>query len=172
MDFIVEDGTGLVDSTSYVDLTYADSYFENLGVTAWTAFTTQEKQTYLNKATQFIDVRWGALLKGYPLTLEQALQCPRKGLSDAYYRELEGIPIQLKKATCEYAIQASANNGELFNNPKPNDNQDLKKTKTVVGPITTEKEFFSSDFNGVKPSYPKADSMLRGLVVRRGGVYR
>ena len=56
----VEDGTGLVDSNSYVTVAFADSYLESMGVAAWGALQQSRKEVLLVKATDYVDntYRW------------------------------------------------------------------------------------------------------------------
>ena len=41
---VVEDGTGLTDSNSYVSVVFADDYFSTRGVSKWETLTETEKQ--------------------------------------------------------------------------------------------------------------------------------
>lgn len=161
MTFKVEDGTGLDDATSYVDVTFADSYFERTGFTAWAAMDVTDKQAYLETATEYADVRWGDRLKGTLLKLSQALQFPRQKLYDRYNRPVTGVPKDWQKAVCEYAMQSTK--GPLIPDT-PSSDAALKKKKTVVGPITTEKEFATATTRGSYPVYPKADSFVKGYL--------
>ena len=44
---IVENGTGLTDSNSYVSVVFADDYFSARGVSGWDALTVQQKEQAL-----------------------------------------------------------------------------------------------------------------------------
>ena len=56
IQFIIEDGTGKTDATAYVDVAAADQYLENSDrKTAWTAFSTKERQTALIQGADYID---------------------------------------------------------------------------------------------------------------------
>lgn len=162
MTFKVEDGTGLPDSTSYVDIAFADSYFQRIGFTAWADMTVDNKQLRLETGSEYADLRWGSRLGGTLLKLTQALQFPRKGLSDRYGRPILGVPKEWMKAVCEYSMQSTK--GPLISGTVSGD-ANLKKKKTVVGPITTEKEFnVSSTSTTTFTSYPKADLMVKSYL--------
>lgn len=158
MTFKVEDGTGLPDATSYVDVLYADAYFERSGFTAWASMDELKKQIALENGTEYADLRWGSRLKGTLLKLTQSLQFPRKQITDRYGRPVAGVPIDWKKAVCEYAMQSTK--GSLISDA-PSKDANLKKKKTVVGPITTEKEFEIASQVGSFPSFPRADAFVK-----------
>lgn len=169
MVFKVEDGTGLVDATSYVEVAFADSYFARIGFTAWSEMDDNTKQLHLESGTEYADLRWGYTLEGSLLKLTQSLQFPRELMYDRYNRPVIGVPNDWKKAVCEYSMQASK--GPLVGSETGAD-VGLKKKKTIVGPITTEKEF-NVDTNSITPtfkSYPKADAFIKGYL-KPSGMY-
>lgn len=94
----VEDGTGLVDSNSYVTVAFANDYLASMGVTAWSALTQDKKEVLLVKATDYVDntYRW----RGRKSTQEQALQFPRTGCVDDDGNDVVGIPRALQQAVC------------------------------------------------------------------------
>ena len=73
IEFIIEDGTGKSDSTSYIDVTDFRQYWENRGITF--AQTDDEIKTWLNRSTQYIDDNY--TFKGVRTVDGQALQWPR-----------------------------------------------------------------------------------------------
>lgn len=161
MTFKVEDGTGLEDATSYVDIFFADSYFQRLGFTAWSSMTLEDKQFHLETGTEYADLRWGNCLSGSLLKLTQALEFPRRGLTDRYGRKITGVPGDWKKAVCEYTMQSTK--APLMSDTTSADAA-LKKKKTVVGPITTEKEFATASSASSYPVYPKADTLVKNYL--------
>lgn len=162
MAFVAEDGTGKADSNSYTDVAYADNYFQERGITTWSG-TPEQKQSYLIQGTDYIEVRWYGKFKSKPLITEpvpQALQWPRVGL---------GMPPNLLKACCEYALRAKVA-------PLAPDittgagGYAVSKLKEKVGPIETETEFAvtaGSSPSLIKP-YPQADMLMKGLIVNSG----
>jgi len=166
MTFKVEDGTGLPDATSYIDVAFADSYFVRTGFTAWAAMDDTAKENALMNATEYADVRWGNRLSGTLLNPTQALQFPRSRLYDRYYRLQRGIPLNWKKAICEYAMQSTKS---PLMSDTPSSEAALTKKKVTVGPITTEKEFANPTAKGSFPSYPKADAFVKGYLTGSSG---
>ena len=161
MIFKVEDGTGLTDSTSYVDIGFADDYFSRTGYSAWEVKTDEQKQIVLETGTEYADLRWGSLLKGSVSVSTQALEFPRAKLFDRYQRAVTGVPVAWKRAICEYGMQSTK--GSLVTESITTE-ADLKKKKTVVGPITTEKEFFTGVSSSTFKNYPKADLLVKSYL--------
>ena len=163
-DFIVENGTGISDSTSYVDVEFADSY---LGAD-W-ASSVDSKQAALIAATVYADARWGNKLKGVPLGYGQALQMPRKGLLNRYGQSVTGIPTDWKKAICLYAKESAA--GKLYPNVQPSA-KEVKVKRTQIGPITTEIEYQGSATAATFLKFPLADRLASQFSNMSAGVYR
>lgn len=149
-EFLVEDGTGLPDATSYASVEESDEY---LGA-AWASDET-EKQKFLMQGTDYADLRWGAQLKSYPLNPEQGLEFPRFDLRDRYNRQVVGVPSDWKKAVMLYAQAAKA--GKLYPKAPSQDPRDVKKKKVVVGPITTEYEYTGTTPADSFVTFPIAD---------------
>ena len=57
-DLIVEDGTGLTNSTTYITLAAANEYHRIRGSEVWNDATDEEKVVALIRATQYVDERW------------------------------------------------------------------------------------------------------------------
>lgn len=167
MTFVPEDGTGLPNANSYAGLEFADAYFGDRGNTEWSALTPEGKEQSLVRATDYIDRRFRFI--GQPLKPDQALQFPRQGF---------GLPVNILKAACEYALRAST--GPLAPDPAagdpldPNGRSVASYTKTI-GPLTTSISYFDKDGVAVSdfPHYPEADALLKDLIlVNQGRVIR
>ena len=107
MAFTAEDGTGLADANALCDVTFADAYFEDRRVSAWSG-TDAVKEAALIKATDYIESRWGRLARNggrFLGTLQfpavQALSFPRLGI-DAD----DAVPVGVCKAVAEYALSS------------------------------------------------------------------
>lgn len=170
MTLIVEDGTGLEDANVYDDVASADAYFALRGNAEWAALSTTEKESALVEGTDYADLRWGKVLSGRPLVSTQALQMPRAGLRDRYGRLVVGVPRDWKRAVYEYALQASK--ASLVSEPNTTA-QEIKRKKTVVGPITTEIEYVEgAEQAGNFIDYTKGDAYAKQFVYSNGGVIR
>jgi hypothetical protein len=128
------------------------------------------KEAALIVATEYFDVRWGPKLKGRPVLSSQALEIPRLGLTNRYGQQVDGVPSDFKKATCLYAKASVA--GSLYPTPPSGSAKDIKKKKTVVGPITTEVEYQGAATTGTFLSFPLADNYVRSYIYSTGGVVR
>lgn len=158
MAFIPEDGTGIVGANSYADVAFADSYFADRDIAAWSELTTVAKQAALIAATDYIDAVWGPYFKGAQVSETQALQFPR----DAF----EGLPENLKKATAEYALRASTAPLAPDIEQHPSGYQVSRRFERV-GPIEERTDFAflgpGASRKLLKP-YPAADLLLRPLL--------
>lgn len=170
MTFTVEDGTGLTTATSYVSVADADAYFEQLGVTGWVG-TTTDKETALNRASEYMDARFGARYIGLKLTTAQALAWPRYGIPDF---DPAVLPANLIRACCQYALRALV--AELAPDlvfDESGLSRNVKRQK--VGPIEIEYGALQAGL-GSKPMlfrpYPAADILLRDLLHTSQQVYR
>lgn len=101
IEFVVEDGTGLSTSTSYVSVAEFVQYWENKG-TDYSATSEAIVQAWLNEATAYADLSkcWGGTISDD----DQALLIPRTGWNDVYGRDLDdSVPTFLKNGVCELA---------------------------------------------------------------------
>ena len=120
MALVLEDGTGLSNSESYVDVAYVDAYFLKRGNTGWDSITNKESRIVL--AMDFIENNYTYL--GTKLVSTQSLSFPRVINGETVY------PIAIKNALCELALKA--NSGDLL--------QDTGKTtiREKVGTLEVE----------------------------------
>lgn len=165
MAFVVEDGTGLEDANSFCSVEFADSYFSDRGVTAWTG-SASAKETALVRATDYISNRF--TFRRDPYSEEQALPFPWEDYDTGLQAT---IPTNLLKATAEYALRALS--AALAPDPDVDDTgvQVVEKTEKV-GPLEeTTKYQVGGQQRPFRP-YPAADMLLRGLVVSGGRVIR
>ena len=92
-----------VDANSYISVAYADSYFATkFGATAWSDFTTAEKEQLCVSATEALNVlKFG----GVKSVNAQSLEWPRAYLEDSSGQMIspQAIPANVQKATCEMA---------------------------------------------------------------------
>lgn len=168
MKFVVEDGTGKSDATSYVDLEYAKEYFTRKGYTAWNDLTTETQQNELINGTEYADKKFGPKLDGRPLNDKQSLEFPRSGLKDRYGRPILGVPDNVKQATCEYAMLSKT--GRLYPQTAQID-ENIKRESVKVGPITTTTEYVDSRRSIVYLDHAYPDSMINFYVNPALGSY-
>lgn len=133
MAIIVEDGTGLGNSNSYVSVEFATNYAASIGATFDPA-----DETSLVSATQAVDLLYGSKYLGSKLTAEQALLFPRTEFVDANGFTRSGIPVELKKATVEAAIAQQAGITLI---PNPSRDQVLTRKTSKVGDLEQTFEY-------------------------------
>lgn len=152
MTLIVEDGTGMVDSESYVSVSDCDAYATNNGLSAWTGVTAV-KEVALRKATRYLDTyyKW----RGARVRTTQALEWPRDGWTWA-----DPAVMRLKAACCELAIKAIS--ADLFADV---DAQHV--TSVSVGSISRT---LAAPANGGQKRYAAVDALLRDLTIGRGSI--
>lgn len=110
MAFTVEDGSGIPNANAYITVAYADTHHADRGNTAWTDFTTTERQSAIIRASEYIDKRFGRRFVGVKQLKEQGLEWPRLDAFDLDGFLMSGVdevPRQIQKAAAEYAIRAA-----------------------------------------------------------------
>ena len=124
MSLIVEDGTGLATSESYMDVATATQYHADRGNAAWAALTTPQAEQALRKATDYMVQQYRQRWKGRRVLITQALDWPRVGVVLQDFGGSQGrnnfgsyglfqvsftiVPIPVARACAELALRASA----------------------------------------------------------------
>ena len=164
MAFVAEDGTGLETANALTDVAFADDYFTDRNIAAWTG-TTVVKQAALIKATDYIETRFGSLFYGDKKSTTQALSHPRANTTTGEF------PVAIKQAVCEYAVRSLT--ATLLPDPEIHaSGQGLERTRSKVGPIEEETRF---QYQGpgtqriILRPYPAADILLKGLIKSSAG---
>lgn len=184
---ILEDGSGLSDSNSYITLSFADAFFSERGlddalliynsfldksVQAWVG-EPEAREAAIIRATDHIDAVYSVHFLGEPEKSTQSLAWPRTGFGDT-------LPKQLQRATALYALRALQ--GTLIPDPgRETSSKDveitsgIRKKREKIGPIEEEIEYTSGAgeqrsqiiyFHEVLTpvSYPEADLLLQVLL--------
>lgn len=154
MALVVEDGTGLLNSTSYVSLAEAADYFDAdaFNEDAWDALGDTAKENLLKKATRLVDQYYDFF--GSKYKTDSSLRWPRSGVSDLDGNQIpvNVVPKQLKFAVCELAI--ALNSSEYGADP-----EDLGIKEVEVDGVRVV--FDKSDRKGSVSG--KVRSWMRGL---------
>lgn len=152
MAFTVGGGDG---ANSYVSVSYADDYFADRGISAWSG-TDLVKQGALVRATDYVKTFFSARfdpVKVDPLDLPDVLQ----------------------RAVCEYAVVELQTPGGLAPAPVVDaSGYTLVNTKKKIGPL--EKTFSVVSDGNTKPgsrrSFPIPDSLIASLLLPLAGFSR
>ena len=159
MTLIVEDGTQVTNSNTYVTEAQLEAYAEGLGVTL-----SGELEPMLRKAAEFIDSH-EANLKGTRVEREQAMAFPRNGIYiDGWYWTSTEIPRQV--ILCQMALALDINAGvDLYN--KPVNPSLVAKRKRVEGAV--EVEYAEASVTAQKLSRSsRSDALLNSLLKYNG----
>lgn len=171
MGLIVQDDTGLVAN--------ANGYVANADFRAYMearARTYKDDDDAINAAivtgSDYVDQRFqyrGRKQNGR----QQRQQWPRIACMDADQLPVQGIPQEVKDATCEYASRALV--GMLNPDPviDPSGFQ-IAESKKSVGPIDKDIKYFEGTGVPALPVYPGADMILKrgGFLLTGGTIIR
>lgn len=148
---IVEDGTGLSNAQSYVDLTFVQGYYTLRGNTTYVP-----SESDIIKAMDYIESVYNGSWIGEKLKDTQSLAFPRVVDGTTIY------PINVKNAVADLCLRASS--GELLTDIGE------KVTERTVGPLTTKfaeysntQTQYSSVYHLLKP-YLNGSSSSRKVV--------
>lgn len=157
MSIVVEDGTGLSNSESYLSVSNADTYHSNRSNSAWTG-SDASKESALRKATDYLDATYN--WKGSIFSTTQSLNWPRVGVIDRNGRDLDySVPKAIKDATAELALVALSE--DLLPNTS---NDDYVKREKVEG---LEIEY--KDGSPTGKEYLFVSRILAGLFTSKNG---
>ena len=160
MALIVEDGTGLVDSDSYISLADARTFAANYGITLPADDT--EAEITLRQGTQYVDLQEDCFV-GDRLTDTQALAYPRNNNS--------GMPAALGKATVYAAAEFA-----LGTDVRATDDGKAIASEEVTGAVAVS--YFNNGKTGGTVTITRAMDALKSLLVTcknngfEFGVYR
>jgi hypothetical protein len=170
-EFTVEDGTGLAAANTYATVAEADTYLMTVygPSTAWAGLDTEQKQTDLIQATQYLDAVYQGRWRGARAQATQALAWPRNSGEDddGFVIPFDSVPQKLKDACCELALRVAS--GDVLLGVVTETGGVIQESKSV-GPITV-----SRTYAGAKPAgyeYPKIDKLLKSLIQVGGRLYR
>jgi len=172
--FVVEDGTGEdPDANSYASVADFKAYWDDRGFNYTIYSPDSVIQRALIKATDFIERKYGRNFLGCRLLgLTQPLSWPRAYVY-LHGSVVEGLPIQLVRATHEYAKIALESPEGLAPNPGGYDatRQIVNTTIVKVGPVEKHQKYEAGSGANLR-TYPYADGLLAELISGSGGVVR
>jgi hypothetical protein len=156
---VVEDGTGLNNANAYIDVAFADSYFTDRNDAAWSG-TNVEKEAFILRATDYIELVFGSRFLGVKFSDTQALSFPRLAADN---QTAEPIPLSLKKACAEYAKIAKT--AALIVNPAlPTDGLVTTEISKEVAGIKKTVKYDVNQSPIISRPYPTADIYLTNLL--------
>ena len=170
-DLIVEDGTGLTTSTTYITLAAANEYHRLRGSEVWNDATDEDKVVALIRATQYVDERWvfRSIIYNRNTSTDdpvgpQVLQFPRAVLYDRNGTDVkETVPVEIEDATCEYALEALGDGtalAELSPTPSQTEPKTVTYLREKVGSLESETRYDGSKGLRIRKSFPVADRII------------
>jgi hypothetical protein len=165
MTLNVQNDTGsTVDANAYPTLAFFKAYHDDRGNT-YSAYADAVIEKAIVRATDYLDGRFDFV--GYRRTAEQTTEWPRGDAWDKDRRLVTGIPLAVKRATCEYALRALATS--LLADPTQDATGAVVQSKSeAVGTIKTQTDYVAGAAF-VLPKYPAADALLaRAGLIRSG----
>jgi hypothetical protein len=165
--FKVEDGTGLIDSTSYVTVEEASAYHEARSrySVPWDNYDEALQQNALMAATQAVDDQYGNKYNGdilYPET--QALLWPRTAFTNTNNRPVDGgvIPNELRIHVMEVAM-SWLNQVNIYSTD--NREGDVASESITIGGAITESVSYFQPSSSAGSNTQEADIMLKPILV-------
>ena len=158
MAFVVEDGTAKSDANSYISLSYAETYHDDRGNTAWASATSATQQAACIKATDYIEANF-TFVTGGVVSYEQSLQWPRWGAEDRNGNAFSTneVPGVVKQATAILALEVVDGTDILAK-------IDRKTKREKAGSVEVE----YADSSAARSIYWQVYGMLQNLVIPIG----
>lgn len=162
IELIVENGMGIENANSYVDLDFALEYCTMKGYSNWKNLSEDEQKIFLIRGTDFVDNFF--IWKGFKRFKTQSLSFPREELYDLDGYKVDSIPINLKKACIEASwLNAESGTDTLFSTKDENGNIKRQKVDSLEVEYFSKSES-SSDSKYNEPDYTSIYDILNKLL--------
>lgn len=162
IELIVENGIGIENANSYVDLDFALEYCTMKGYSNWKNLSEDEQKIFLIRGTDFVDNFF--IWKGFKRFKTQSLSFPREELYDLDGYKVDSIPINLKKACIEASwLNAESGADTLFSTKDENGNIKRQKVDSLEVEYFSKSES-SSDSKYNEPDYTSIYDILNKLL--------
>ncbi len=164
MAFVVENGLGLPNATSYSSVSAFKDYHQDSCEELPTGTTNRKIQGALIEATRYLDRRYRTVLIGIRRLVTQSLEWPR---INAFYgdgRIVENVPPEIADATHELAFRELT----FVLAPDPvydESNRVVVEFDERVGPIREKKKFSDDGVILNWRKYPEVEGLIRELIV-------
>lgn len=158
MSLVVDDGTGLPNSESYVSVADATTYHANFGNYDWLNIDVATQETYLRKATRDLDLLLGRSYLSSPLSTTQALLWPRVSYTNTDGFLVSGIPTQLKNAVAELALL----NDSVDVTGPADESGNIASSAQKVGDLSVQTQYFAP--TSTAPKMRRVNLMIAPLL--------
>lgn len=169
MAFVVENGAGLPNATSYVDVATFKEYWTDRCVELPVASARREIQGSLVQASSFLDRRYRDKIIGLRLNVNQSLEFPR---TNAFYtdgRGVIGVAPEWRDATIELAFRVLEIQPLTRDALAPDPTLDASMRvvtgkREKVGPLEESTQFVGDAQILSWKRYPAIEGLIRELV--------
>lgn len=163
MALVIEDGTGVAGANTYITLAEAKSYATDRGE-GFTA-SDPEIETFIINAKDYLE-SFRSQFSGQKVSPSQALQYPRlKTTVDNVAFPSDAIPVELKNAQCQLAIDYAAQ-GDLM--PSTDGYAVAREKVDVIEVDYATGGRLSGNSLPAPPSFPKAMAWIYPLLIGGG----
>jgi hypothetical protein len=170
MAFVVEDGTGLSDATSYATRGEALDYLSKLpGGTPqeWTDAAFAGQEAALMESAVWLDGNYKHRWKGYRVNATQSLDWGRYGVTNesGYQVTNTPLPAGLKAAAIWMALEsvrATAAGETLWPNLEPGKDSSLKRIKEKFDVFERDREYMGG--SNTRTTYTRVEALLADLL--------
>lgn len=174
MAIVVEDGTGLNNSETYISVADFKTYWSERGQTI--TQPSGEIEQAMRRATEFLDLRWAPHVWGAGFTEDQALLFPNTQVQEYDALTPTPLPRDLVRAAAEYTYFALTNALDA-DIAVTDTGGGVKRLREKLGPIETETEYAEPGQGGSVTAsssrVTRGDKLMRNLLKIYGkGVYR
>lgn len=140
VQFVVEDGSGKSDSTSYIAVEDLKQYWDNMGYD-YSELSDSEIEVLLIRSTKMLDGQYASRWPGVRKSVTQALQWPRaKGIyPDGYDIPDDEVPKELEEAVLEmaYVVNSGVDVAPIDTDP----GKIKSESVNVEGAVSESKEY-------------------------------
>lgn len=156
MALLVQDDAGQVaEANGYVTVAFFKAYHDDRG-NEYSAYGDTLIEAAVVRATDYLDGRFDFI--GLRVGQDQTTEWPRYAAWGKGRQLVTGIPLAVKRATCEYALRALTT--DL--NPDPErdaSGQVVQSKSSAVGSVKEQVDYVTGGAL-VMPKYPAADALL------------
>lgn len=156
---VLEDGTGVANANSFVDVAFADAYHLTRFNDQWSG-TDEAKKSALVVAADYMKSRFNYRGIKTHLDTGQSLPFPRRGICDADGQEYDrfAVPDPVQEAQAELALVAICSGGSIepaILGP------DILRRRERVGSIETDTEYLTTE---TAKLFPRAMAKLAPFI--------
>lgn len=166
MALVVETGAVVSLSNTFIDVAFADTYFDLVGAdrSTWDSITTEQREAAIIRAARHHETKYGQEYYGYRKQKNQSMSWPRHDVPglDGHLVASDTVPERITWAQAELTLR-TADGTLLLVDVSPESTASLTMKRRKVGDLETEDRYESSGSNQVHYRY--IDELLEPYLV-------